>query len=264
MKVFNKTKGVGINWIGLSTFIRQEMSRMMRVKVQVFLAPLISAFLFIFIFGFVLGRKIDLIAGVPYIKFVFPGILMMNIIQSAFLHSSNSVYFGRFLRQIDEILTAPFSYIEMIIGYTVSAVVRAFIIAIGVVIVGLLFSAVSLAHPFIFIFYVIGVSAIFALLGIIVGLWANGFEQLSILNTFVILPLSFLGGIFYSLSLLPPSLQTITILNPFFYFVDGIRYSMIGINEGNLLLGVIVVLGLVLGIGTLVWYLFKISWRLRD
>jgi len=236
----------------------------MRVKIQVFLSPLISAFLFIFIFGFVLGRKIDLIAGVPYIDFVFPGILMMNIIQSAFLHSSNSVYFGRFLRSIDEILVAPFSYVEMIVGYTVSAVIRALIISVGVIIIGILFNAAGLIHPFIFLFYIVGVSAIFALLGIIVGLWANGFEQLNILNTFIILPLSFLGGIFYSLTLLPETMQTITLLNPFFYFVDGMRYSMIGFSEGNLLLGTFVVLGLVFGIGFLVWYLFKISWRLRD
>lgn len=256
--------GMHFNYIGLTSLILREAARMKRVVVQVFVSPWISAFLYIFIFGYILGSAIDLIAGVPYISFVFPGILMMNVIQSAFLSSSSAVYFGRFLKSIEEMLVAPFSYIEMILGYVVSALVRTLIIALGIVGIGILFGAVSFAHPLAFIFYTLGVGGIFALLGIIIGLWANGFEQLNILNTFIILPFSFLGGMFYSLELLPEHLHTITILNPFFYFVDGMRYSMIGYYESNLFIGATVILGLNIALGFVVWRLFKTGWRIRE
>lgn len=252
------------NTIGLGALITRESKRLFRVATQVFVSPLISAFLFIFIFGFVLGKKIDLIAGVPYMQFVFPGILMMNIIQSAFLHTSSAVYFARFTRSIEEILVAPLSHLEMILGYLVSALVRVGIIAVGIVLLGLLFGAVSLAHPLAFIGFGFGIAGIFALLGIIVGLWANGFEQLNVLNTFIITPLSFLGGMFYSTALLPPSIRFLTHINPFFYFIDGMRYAMIGIHESHLLAGVLITTGLFLGLGALVWYLFSISWRIRE
>lgn len=254
----------GINWIGLQTFVEREIARMMRVVVQTVVSPLISATLYIFIFGFVVGMKIDLIAGVKYITFVFPGILMLNIIASSFSHSSSSVYFGRFIKSIEEILIAPFSYIEIVFSYTVSAVIRAVIVAVGILAIGLIFDAVTIVSPLWFLFYVTSVSTIFALLGILVGLWAKGFEQLSVLNTFIITPFTYLGGIFYSISMLPPSLQLVTQLNPFFYFVDGIRSSMIGISEANTAVGLLVIFGLIFGLGGLVIHLFRIGWRIRN
>lgn len=244
--------------------IRREFDRTLRVATQVFVSPWISAFLYIFIFGSVLGRKIDLIGGVPYISFVFPGILMMNVIQASFMSSSSTVYFGRFLRSIEEMLVAPFSYLEMIASYIVSAVVRTFIIAVGILIIGMLFGAVSFVHPLAFVFYTVVTATIFALVGIIIGLWSKGFEQLNIIGTFVIMPFSFLGGMFYSLDLLPENLRLITQLNPFFYFIDGMRYAMIGHNESNLTLGVVILLGLITVLTLLVLHLFKISWRIRE
>lgn len=255
---------VEINWVGLEAFIRREIARIFRVVIQTIVSPLISAFLFIFIFGFVLGQRIELIAGIPYMQFVFPGILMMNILMSAFIHSSNSLYFVRFTHSINEILTAPFSYIEMITGFVAGAVVRSLIVGLGVLVIGLLFGAVQIANLFLFLLYAIGISVVFALLGLIVGLWAKGFEQLNILNTFVIMPLSMLGGMFYSIELLPDAVRTITLYNPFFYFIDAMRYVTIGYSESNLILGNIIIISLVVGLGVLVTFLFKIGWRLRD
>lgn len=252
------------NWIGIYTFIRREVMRMTRVLIQTIISPLISATLYIFIFGYIVGSKIDLIAGVEYITFVFPGILMLNIIASAFAHSSSSVYFGRFIKSIEEVLIAPFSYFEIVFGYTVSAVVRATIVALGILIIGLFFGAVTIFSPLLFLFYVVSISTIFALLGILVGLWANGFEQLSALNTFVITPFTYLGGIFYSIAMLPERIALLTKFNPFFYFVDGIRYSMIGLSEANMVIGILVILGLIVFLGGLTIYLFKIGWRIRS
>jgi len=253
-----------MNWVGLYTLLRKEVERVMRVAVQTIFSPLISATLYIFIFGYVIGNRIDLIAGVPYITFVFPGILMMNIIGSSFEHTASSVYMGRFLKSIEEMLVSPFSYIEMVIGFVLAAVVRATIVSFGILGIGVAFGAVWLDNIWLFLFYAVAVSTIFALIGMLVGLWAKSFEQFSLLNIFIIMPFSFLGGIFYSVSMLPENVQFIAHINPFFYFIDGIRHAMIGVSEANSTVGVLLILGLVTFLGTLVVYLFKIGWRIRS
>jgi ABC-2 type transport system permease protein len=253
-----------INWIGLYTMVRREVERTMRVKVQTLISPVMSATLYIFIFGQIIGTKIDDIIGVPYITFVFPGILMLSVINAAFSSSSSSLYFARFVHSIDEILVAPFSYLEMIFGFMLGAMMRGVMVAVLIIAVGLLFGAVTLANPFAFFFYIIAISGIFSLLGMFVALWAQGFEQLSSLNTFVITPLTYLGGIFYSITMLPPLAQFLTHINPFFYFVDGIRSSMIGVSEANVGVGLVVILGLLGGLTGLIVYLFNIGWRIRS
>lgn len=252
------------NWIGFYTFIKREFDRTLRVSVQTLVTPWISAALYIFIFGFVVGKKIEFISGVPYINFVLPGVLMMNVIASAFGHSSSSLYFARFMKSIEEILVAPLSYFEMVMGYVVSGVVRSVIVGVGILFIGVLFGAAEMQHFSLFIMYVASTAAIFSLLGLLVGLWANGFEQLNMLNTFVITPLSFLGGIFYSVTMLPSHLQFFAYLNPFFYFIDGIRYSMIGIRESNQSAGIVIILFLFVSLTSLIIHLFRIGWRLRE
>ena len=253
-----------INWIGIYTMIRREIERTMRVVVQTLVSPVISATLYIFIFGQVIGTKISEIAGVPYITFVFPGILMLSVINASFGSSSSSLYFARFLKSIDEILIAPFSYLEMIFGFMLGAMIRSIMVALLILVVGILFDAVSLVHPFAFLFYIAAVAGIFSLLGMLVALWANGFEQLSMLNTFIITPFTYLGGIFYSISMLPPLAQTITRANPFFYFVDGLRNSMTGIHEANTYLGLVIILGILATLTIFTVHLFKIGWRIRS
>lgn len=255
---------MGINWIGLYTMLRREVKRTLRVVTQTLIAPTISAALYIFIFGTVIGSKISDFAGVPYISFVFPGVLMLSIVNASFASASSALYFMRFTKGIEEMLITPFSYLEMLIGLVGSAVARSLMVAFLILLVGIGFGAVSLVHPFGFIFYVAAISAIFAMLGIIVALWAESFEQLTVLNTFVITPLTYLGGIFYSITMLPPLVATITLFNPFFYFANGIRFSMIGYQEANTTLGLVIIIGLVLGLGLLVTQLFKRGWKIRS
>ncbi len=245
------------------TMVRREVLRTFRVVVQTLMAPVISAALYIFIFGVVIGSTIDTILGKPYITFVFPGILMLSVINAAFSSSSSSFYFARFTRSIEELLVAPLSYLEIIIGYVLGAIVRSLIVASLIVLVGIAFGAVTLTNPLLFALYIMGVAGIFSLLGLLVGLWAKNFEQLSVLNTFVITPLTYLGGIFYSVTMLPSTAALVTSVNPFFYFVDGIRFSMIGVSESNLLIGALVIVSLLLALGTLVFFLFKSGWRVR-
>ena len=243
---------------------RREVARTMRVAIQTLVAPVVSAALYIFIFGTVIGSSIDDFAGVPYITFVFPGILMLSIINASFSSASSSLYFMRFTRGIEEILIAPFSYLEMLIGFVGGAIVRSLMVAVLILGVGLVFGAVQLQNPLAFLGYVSMISAIFAMLGIIVALWAEGFEQLQALNTFVITPLTYLGGIFYSITMLPPLAATITSYNPFFYFADGIRSSMIGYSEANSAVGLLVTLGLVVILGTIVVRIFQKGWKIRS
>lgn len=252
------------NWIGLYTMFRREVQRTMRVVIQTLIAPVVSAALYLFIFGSVIGSRIEDFQDFPYITFVFPGILMLSIINASFASASSSLYFMRFTNGIQEILIAPFSYVEMLIGFVGSAVIRALMVAFLILAVGFAFGAVSLVNPFGFVLYVAGIAAIFAMLGIIVALWAESFEQLQSLNTFVITPLTYLGGIFYSITFLPDLAATITRANPFFYFADGIRSSMIGYSEANTTLGLIIILGLLAGLATLVTQLFKHGWKIRS
>ena len=252
-----------VNWIGLYTMFRREIERTMRVVVQTLIAPVISAALYLFIFGTVIGAKIDDFAGVPYISFVFPGILMLSIVNASFASASSALYFMRFTRGLEEILISPFSYLEMLIGFVGGAVARALMVAGLILVTGIFFGAISLVNPIGFVLYAAAISAIFAMLGIIVALWAESFEQLTVLNTFVITPLTYLGGIFYSITFLPPTAAVITRFNPFFYFADGIRSSMIGYSEANTTIGVVVIIGLVIGLGVLLINLFKAGWKIR-
>ena len=253
-----------INWIGLGTFIDRDIKRFVRVPIQTLVTPWISALLYIFIFGVVIGSRIDLIAGVRYIDFVLPGILMLNLMTAAFSQTSSSLYFQRWVKHIHEILVAPFSYLEIVVGYVIGGIIRGMIVGLGIFAIAVFFTAANIEHFFLFVFYMLTVAIIFSLIGLLVGLWAEQFEHLAVLNVFVIMPLSFVGGIFNSITMLPEFLQPIMIFNPFFYFIDGIRYSMIGINESNLLVGFFLIIGLIIGLGALVVYLFRIGWRLRE
>jgi ABC-2 type transport system permease protein len=253
-----------VNWIGLWTIVRREWSRLMRVPVQAFIAPWISALLFIFIFGFVVGGRIALIGGHRYLEFVLPGILMLNIVNAAFLQSSSQIYFSRFLRYVEESLVSPLSYAEMIAGVLSVVIARSIITAIGILIIASLFGVTHIQSILEFLYWVVSVSVVFGLLGIIIGLWANNFEQLTILNVFFITPLSFVGGVFNTVNMLPSWMRWMAYANPFFYFINGLRHAMIGFSEGSEWLGVGVTLVLAAVMAVTVWRLFSIGYGLRE
>lgn len=253
-----------MNWIGLYMLTRREVERTLRVASQTLLTPLISATLYIYVFGYVVGPRIALIAGVPYISFVLPGILMMNVIMAAFSGGSFGLYFHRFLRTIEEVLVAPLSYAEIVSAFVISSVIRTFLIGLGIFAIAVLFGAAGIAHVWLFCLYIIAVSIIFALLGILVGLWANNFEQLGVLTTFVITPFTFLGGTFFSVTMIPERWRIFLYFNPFFYFIDGIRYAMIGVRESSALYGALMMVGLIVVLFALVWKLFKTGWHIRS
>ena len=255
---------MGVNWIGLWTIVRREVSRMMRVPIQAFVAPWVSALLFIFIFGFVVGGRIASIGGHRYLEFVLPGILMMNIVNASFLQSSSQVYFSRFLHYVEETLVSPLSYAEMIVGSLTVVVLRTTVTALGILVMGAAFGAAALSNFAEFLFWVTGTSVIFGLLGISVGLWARNFEQLNMIPVFIIAPLSMVGGVFNTIGMLPPWLRWLAWGNPFYYFSSGLRHAMIGYGDGAEQLGVAVVLVLATFMLLIVWRLYAIGWGLRE
>ena len=236
---------------------------MFRVIIQTLVTPWLSALLYIFVFGYVVGQRIDTIAGVSYINFVLPGIVMMNVLTSSFAHTSSAIFPARYFKNIQEVLVSPLSYFEMMVAYMTGGMLRGIIAGLLVFVTAAFFSAASIANFWLLLFYITFVSAIFSLFGIIVGLWANGFEQINIIPTFVITPLIFLGGVFFSLELLPYKLQILAQWNPFFYFVDGMRFAMIGIREGSATVGFVLIISLAVFLGIVVWNLFRTGWHLR-
>jgi len=255
---------MGINWVGLYTIVRREVQRMMRVPIQAFIAPWISALLFIFIFGFVVGGRISTIGGHRYLEFVLPGILMMNVVNAAFLQSSSAIYFSRFIKFVEEMLVAPLSYFEMIVGSLATVVLRASITGIGILLMGIGFGASSVESWPLFIFWVVSVSTVFGLAGILIGLWSKSFEQLNMPVVFFLTPLSMLGGSFFTMKMLPDWLHWLLWANPFFYFINGIRGAMIGVDETPPGLGIGLTLLLIVILGGAVWRLFSKGYGLRE
>lgn len=256
---------MNFNWIGFYTLIRREVGRTRRVIGQALIAPLVTASLYIFVFGYVIGSKIDLIEGIKYISFVFPGVFGMNLILAVFGATSFSVFFMRFQKTMEDLLTLPVSYLELVVSLIVSGIIRAFAISLALSVVAMLFGVNTLAHPLVLILYVLLLSILFGLLGIIIGIWAdNSFEKIGIATNFILTPLTFLGGAFYSVHMLPPNFQTIVYLNPIFYAIDGIRYALTGYNEAPLALGLAVLIGLSLTSLSACIYIFRTGWKLRS
>lgn len=255
---------MSINWIGLWTMIRRELQRLMRVPIQAVVAPLISALLFIFIFGFVVGGRIKNFGHFSYLEFVLPGVVMMNVVSASFLQSTAQVYFQRFQKSIEEILVSPLSYVEMIAGTVSVVILRSVLTSFGIMLIGIAFGAVHMYSISEFLFWTIFVSMIFGFLGIIIALWAKTFEQLNMLMVFFIQPLSMVGGVFNTVAMLPPWLRWLAYGNPLFYFINGLRHSMIGFSEGPAAFGAAFTVALAALLGVIVWRLYAVGWGLRE
>lgn len=250
--------------IGFFTLLRREIARFMKVYIQTILPPIISAVLFIIIFGYAIGSRIQQQLPVSYLEFIIPGLIMMGLINNAYANTSSSLYISRWQNHIHEILVSPISYFEMALAYVIGGVARGVMVAIGVYIATLFIKPITILNPLLFIFFIVFVSIIFSSIGVIIGLWAETFDQISILTTFVLTPLIFLGGVFHSITFVPSILKNITLINPIFYMVDGIRYSMLGIHEARIGGSIILVLILAIVLFTINIYLFKKGYKLRS
>lgn len=251
------------NWIGFYTLTKREILRFLVVWTQTILPTAVTALLYLFIFGFTIGKVLPEIKNVTYLEFIIPGILMMSLITGTYANNSTSIFMFKWLNYIEGLLVSPLSYIEMVGAFTLGGVVRGLITGIIIYIISLFFYSGTIFNPILFILLIIIVSLIFSSLGLITGLWADNWDQLNIWSTFLITPLVFLGGVFHSITLIPENLQIITKINPIFYMIDALRYSMLGISESNLFIGAIVMIFSAIFFFFFSVYLFKIGYKIR-
>ena len=221
----------GTNWIGFWTLIRREVGRFFSVYRQTVLPGLISSGLYILVFGFTLERRIEEINGVPYTLFILPGLLMMNTLTNATANTSSSMLQMKLLQQLPDILTAPLSAMEISLAYIIGGTVRGTVNGILVMLLGMILIDMPVQQPAATIGFIVMVSWSFASMGLVLGQLSDSWDQLAMMQNFFLTPLSFLGGIFYSVNMLPDWAQTLSFINPIYYMINGIRFTILGVAD---------------------------------
>ncbi|KAJ56163.1 multidrug ABC transporter permease [Actibacterium mucosum KCTC 23349] len=252
-----------VNWLGLATLTRREIRRFMSVWTQTVAGPLVSSALLLAVFALAVGPRRGEVMGVPFIQFLAPGILMMTVIQNAFANTSSSLMVAKVQGNIVDTLMPPLSAGEMLFGYLAGAIARGALVAVAVLIFMLVLLGGSVAHPLWLIVFVVLGGAMLGALGLVAAIYAQKFDQMAAITNFIVTPLSFLSGTFYSLDVLPRFLQIASHANPFFYLIDGARFAVIGQSDSSPVLGLVVCLvanGVILG---LVWQWLRSGYRLK-
>jgi ABC-2 type transport system permease protein len=253
-----------MNYRGIWSIYKFEMSRAFRTIGQSIASPVISTVLYFIVFGSAIGSRIADIDGVDYGAFIVPGLIMLTVLGQSISNASFGIYFPRFMGTIYEILSAPLSFWEIAIGYVGSAATKALIVGIIVLVTAGFFVPLEIQHPIWMAFFLVMTCITFSLLGFIIGIWADGFEKLQIIPLLIITPLTFLGGSFYSISMLPPFWQTVSLLNPVVYLISGFRWSFYESSDVSLGISVTMIfVFLALCIGIIAW-IFKTGYRLKN
>ena len=222
-----------MNWVGLNTLIKREVGRFFSVYRQTVLPGLISSGLYIVIFGFTLEQRISEIQGVPYTLFILPGLIMMNTLTNATANTSSSMLQMKLLQQLPDLLTAPLSGFEISLAYIIGGTVRGVVNGILVLMLGMVLTDLTIVDPVGTIAFIFLVSWAFASMGLILGQIAESWDQLAMMQNFFLTPLSFLGGIFYSIKMLPEWAQSLSFINPIYYMINGIRYTILGVSDSS-------------------------------
>lgn len=217
--------------IAFLTLLRKEVRRFLRIWMQTLLPPLITMGLYFLIFGYLLGTRIQQVAGIPYVTYIAPGLIMMAIITNAYANVSSSLFSMRFQKSIEELLVAPIPHILLLLGFVTGGVIRALLVGFLITVLALCFTQIPLSHPGVLLVIVPSTAALFSLAGFTNALFARNFDDISIIPTFVLTPLTYLGGVFYSIKILPPFWQTVSLLNPLIHIVNAFRYALLGTSD---------------------------------
>ena len=220
-----------LNWIGLKTLVRKEIVRIIRIWIQTVVPPAITMTLYFIIFGNLIGRRIGSMGGFDYMQYIAPGLIMMSVITTSYGNVVSSFFGAKFARHIEEMLVSPMSNATVIMGHVAGGVFRGLLVGVLVTIVALFFTKLEVQHPLITLSIVILSSTVFALAGFINAVFARKFDDISIVPTFVLTPLTYLGGVFYSISLLPEFWQKVSLANPIIYMVNAFRYGILGVSD---------------------------------
>lgn len=252
-----------VNWLGLWTLYLKEVRRFMKVFTQTVAGPVVTVLLFFAVFAVAMGRADTTIAGVPYLAFLGPGLIMMTVIQNAFANTSSSILVSKVQGNIVDVLMPPLSPGELNAAFALGGMTRGLVVAVASAIVISFFAPMTMAHPWAVAFYVCTSSLALALMGILAGVWAEKFDHMQAVTNFIITPLAFLSGTFYSVERLPAIAREVSSYNPFFYMIDGFRYGFTGHADGSILAGVVVLLALNALLWGLCHWVFRIGYRLK-
>jgi ABC-2 type transport system permease protein len=240
-----------------------EMARWGRTLMQSIVSPVLSTSLYFIVFGTAIGSRISEIDGVPYGAFIVPGLIMLTLLTESTSNAAFGIYFPRFTGTIYELLSAPISPFEIALGYVGAAATKSVILGIIILATASLFVPIRIAHPFWMIAFLLMTAVSFSLFGFIIGIWADGFEKLQVIPLLVLTPLTFLGGTFYSINMLPPVWQTVTLFNPIVYLVSGFRWSFYEISDVNVGLSLTMTLGFLSLCLVVIWWIFKTGYRIK-
>jgi ABC-2 type transport system permease protein len=240
-----------------------EMSRWKRTFMQSVISPVLSTSLYFIVFGAAIGSRISNIEGVSYAAFIVPGLMMLSLLTESTSNASFGIYFPRFTGTIYEHLSAPISPFEIVLGYVGAAMTKAVLLGLLILATASLFVPIHIAHPFWMLGFLILTAATFSMLGFVIGVWADGFEKLQAVPLLIITPLVFLGGTFYSIKMLPPAWQTVTLFNPIVYLISGFRWSFYEISDVNVGVSVLMIFVFLAICMSIVWWIFRTGYRLK-
>ena len=253
-----------MNAIGTKTLLKKEVRRFLRVPGQTVLSPLISTTLYFVVFGYSLGSSVQVMHGVPYVQFIVPGLVFLGIANNSFLNSSSSLFINKMQGTVVDLLVAPLGPIDLLLGFVGGAMVRGLIVGILTWVVALAFTGFQLAHAVLIPIQLLLVSYVFSVCGLLAAMWAEKFEQINFFPTFVMLPLTFLGGVFYSVDRLPSPWRQVSLFNPLVYMVDTMRYGMLGQGDFAWWVGLAILAALAV-LGTLLAYvLLERGYKLKN
>lgn len=252
------------NMIGLYTIVRKEISRILRIWTQTLLPPAITTTLYFVIFGQLIGRRVGMIDGVTYMQYIVPGLIMMSVITSAYANVSASFYSLKFQNSIEEVLVSPMPTWVLITGYIFGGVLRGILVGIIVTIIALFFTHLHIQHIFLMAFVLLFSSVFFALTGLFNALFAKSFDDVMLIPTFVLTPLTYLGGVFYSINMLPPLWEKVSLFNPILYLVNAFRFGVLGISDIPVTAAVSILVACTVIAYVVCWRLIKVGYGIRS
>lgn len=253
-----------MNFYAIRAIYLFELARTWRTLLQSIATPVISTSLYFVVFGSAIGARMEAMHGIPYAAFIIPGLIMMALLTESISNASFGIYMPRYSGTIYEVLSAPVSYVEIVIGYVGAAATKSIILGVIILLTARLFVDYEIQHPLLMALFLVLTAVTFCLFGFIIGIWADGWEKLQIVPSLIVMPLAFLGGSFYSIEMLPPLWQKITLFNPVVYLISGFRWSFYGVSDIGVGISLAMILGfLVLCLG-LIWWIFRTGYRLKN
>ena len=253
-----------MNWYGVRAIYQFEMARTRRTLMQSLVSPVLSTALYFVVFGGAIGSRVGDIGEVSYGAFIIPGLIMLSLLNQSISNASFGIYMPKWSGTIYEILSAPVSYLEVVFGYVGAAATKSVMIGVLILVTARLFVPYEILHPVWMFCFLILTSVTFSLFGFIIGLWADDFQKLQLIPLLIVTPLTFLGGAFYSLDMLPPFWQKVTLANPVVYLISGFRWSFYGAADVNVVVSTLVILGFLFGCLGVVWWIFRTGWKLKS